>query len=111
MNLVWKFDVYVFCYRVERAWDLESKDLYFVFCLSLHLSMFIAISSQTTATSLDVPWLGLSIREARGSGSIPSRGTGSQVPQQRVCMPQLKILRATMNVKDCVPQLKPSTAK
>lgn len=54
MNFVWKFDVYVYCYRVRRAWDLEAKGFYFVFCLSLHFSMFIAILSQTTGTSLAV---------------------------------------------------------
>ena len=102
MNFVWKFDAYVYCYRVGRAWDLEAKGLYFVFCLSLHFSMFITILSQTTGTSLVVPWLGLGTPEAGGSDSIPSQGAGPQVPQLRVCMPQLKILHATLNIKDSV---------
>lgn len=54
---------------IVTEWEepgIWSQGLYFVFYLSLHFSTFIAILSQTTGTSLVVPWLGLRTPEAGG---------------------------------------------
>ena len=48
--------------------------------------------------SLVVQWLRLRVPNAGGSGLIPGGGTSSHRPQQRVRMPQLKILHATTKI-------------
>ena len=49
-----------------------------------------------------VQWLRLSTPNSGGPGSTPSWGTGSHLPQLRVCMPQLR---------PHTPQRRPSAAK
>ena len=46
-------------------------------------------------TSLVAQWLGRHAPNAGGLGSIPGQGTRSLMLQLRVCMPELKIPRAT----------------
>ena len=48
------------------------------------------LKDQEIGTSLAVHWLRLCASNARGPGLIPGWGTGSHMPQLRVCMQQLR---------------------
>ena len=52
------------------------------------------IRSAQDGTSLVVQWLKLHTPNAGDLGSIPGQGTRSHMPQVRVCMLQLNVLRA-----------------
>ena len=46
-----------------------------------------------------VQWLRLHASNAGGPGSIPGWGTGSHMPQLKVCMPQLKVSCASIKTQ------------
>ena len=50
-------------------------------------------------TSLVIHWIRLHAPNARGLGSSPGQGTRSHMPQPRVCMSQLKILKTTTKTR------------
>ena len=55
--------------------------------------------SLAAGTSLVVQWLRLHAPNAGVRGSIPGQGTGSHMPQLRVCMPQLRSQQAAAKTR------------
>lgn len=60
---------------------------------------FARLCQDLAGTCLVVQRLGLG-SQGRDPGLVPGQGTGSHVPQLRVCMQQLKIPRATAKMED-----------
>ena len=77
--------------KPKKSWDSQG--------INIHLSslqfFFFFLKTVTTGTSLVVQWLRLHAPNAGRPGSIPGQGTRSHMLQLRVCVPQIKMLRAT----------------
>ena len=90
---------------IPKFADAEVPQWGFCICGTQGYGGFIVYLLTTTnkknpRTSLVVQWLRLCPPNAGGLGSFPGRETRSHMLQLRVCMPQLKIPDATVQIED-----------
>lgn len=94
------------CVSIVTEWEEPGIWSQKVYILYFVLVCILARLSQYYHRQQERPWWshgwGSGLLRQGGSDSIPSQGTGSQVPQLRVCLPQLKILHVTLNIKDSI---------